>query len=166
MGALVSLLTPVPTEHRHYIHDVYLSAPAIEVTYDLMREMEKGNAWYPTQISLSIAAGHSTWEGLMMAMFDAYKIDRSKIEGMYWATWVTKHVPTFQAESGEAYTARSKIFNDLTNSKIIAGYLIDSEWDFYFKLETHPVSGMFANSPTPPLTNYLRPTEEGLNKPV
>jgi hypothetical protein len=162
MGSILSFIRPIATEHREFIHNVYLRAPAIEVTYDLMREMEKGHDFYPTQIGFAISAGHSTWDKLLDRVFFAYKIDHITVQGMFWSMWVTKHVPTFSEDSGESYTARSKIVNDQTDSKILASYIVDVDWDFYFTLETRPTTGLFVNSPSPPLSSYLRPTEEGL----
>ena len=162
MGGVLSYLRPIPTEHQEFIHNIYLRGPSVEVTYDTMREMDKGNGFYPMKIVLSIGRGHTTWEGLLESVFTSYKIDPQKVAGMYWAVWITKHVSTFAEDSGEFYTARSKLVNDHTESKVLAGYIIDSEWDFYFTLENRPDTGMFNNSPTPTFSSHLRPTEEDL----
>jgi hypothetical protein len=162
MGGVLSYLRPIPAEQRDFIHNVYIRAPAVEMTYDTMREMDKGHGFYPTQISFSISRGHATWDGLLNRVFLSYKIDPEKVKDMFWAVWVTKHVPTFDEDSGEQYTARSKIINDFTDSKILAGYIIDVEWEFYFSLENHSSAGVFNNSPTPSFSSYLRPTEDEL----
>jgi hypothetical protein len=101
----------------------------------------------------------------MDCVFKSYKIDPRKVENMYWVVWVTKHVPTFSEDSGEMYTARSKIVNDRTDSKVLAGYIIDAEWDFYFTLEERPTTGYFMNSSTPTFDNHLLPTENDLLPP-
>jgi hypothetical protein len=162
MGIVVSMFRSIPIEQQGIIHNVYLRAPTVEMTYDAMTEKGKGTEFYPMQMVFSIASGHTTWEGLLDGMFKAYKIDESTVQGMYWSVWVTKHIPTFAEDSGERYTAHSKIINDRTEAKVLAGYIIDGEWDFYFTLESRPMTGFFVNSPTPPQNSYLRPTESEL----
>jgi hypothetical protein len=162
MGAVVSYLRPAAIRQQEFIHNVYLRAPAVEMAYDAMRELDKGNGFYPLQIVLCIAYGHTSWDGLMDCMFKAYKIDPDKVNNMYWVVWVTKHVPTFSEESGEAYTAISKIVNDRTDAKVLASYIVDPEWEFYFTLEERQTTGYFMNSATPTFTSHLMPTENAL----
>jgi hypothetical protein len=162
MGALISYIRPTPVEHQTIVHDVYLRCQAVEMTYETMIEREKGNGFYPTRIVFSIALGHSDWNGFLDCILQAYKIDPVKVEKMYWAVWATKQIPTFSEDSGEVYTPRSKIINDRTDAKILAGYIIDADWDFYLTLEHHATTGMFTNSLSPVFNSHLRPTETDL----
>jgi len=163
MGGILSMIRPVPVEHQTFIHNVYLRGPSVEMTYNQMIEQEKGNGFYPSRTVFSIGAGHSTWDGFLECIIQAFKVDPAKVQGMYWAVWATKHVPTFSEESGESYSPRSKIINDRTDAKILAGYIIDADWEFYITLETHSTTGMFMNSLSPTFNSYLRPTETDLS---
>lgn len=104
-------------------------------------------------------------EGLLDTVFSAYKIDREKVKDMFWTAVVGKKVPTFSEDSGEYYQWRVQLINDHTESKVLAGYIVDQEWQFFFTLEHHAETGLFTNSPTPSFDSYLRPTEKEL-RPV
>jgi len=153
MGGLFSSGLP---EHQVVLHNVYLRGPMAETSFVAVTEATGG--FYPKQCNLGVSLGHSIFANLITAIIDCYKLDREKIGALYWTAWVAKHETTINGDDGETLKSVYKIINDATESDVLARYIMNPEWDFYFGLEVDNTTGFLGNSVTPP-TEYLMPSE-------
>jgi hypothetical protein len=158
-NAFLSLFKKIPIEHREVLHNVYLRSQMPEIVYEFKQEFDRGYGIYPIQLVMSIDQGHCGWVGLIEHVATSYQLDREKIKDFYWIAWVEKQIPTFDEESGDKYTTISKILNSKTDPKVLARYILNHEWDFWFTLQSMPHAGYFLTSFTPSPEPLMTPSE-------